>query len=70
MTNRFDLEQKIMHCWNVVDDIDDLYTAVCGQELTPDKIANVLLGMRDLYQIKFDSMFSTFETLIRDRKIS
>jgi len=67
MTNRFDLEQRIMNCWNVCDDIGALYEGVMNEEMSKDQIANVLLGLRELYQLKFDTMFHTFEACIKDR---
>ena len=62
MKNRFDLEQDIMNCWHVVDDIDILYENVCeGRQFTDDEMANILLGLRGLYQLKFEKLFDTFE---------
>ena len=67
MSNRFDLEQQIMACWNVTSDIDTLCESVCESDMTTDQIANILLGMKQLYELKFDKMFRTFEELIQDR---
>ena len=69
MTDRFDLEQEIMKCWNVTDDIDLLYENVLEKEMSTDDIANVLLGMKTLYQMKFEKCFETFEDLIKNREI-
>lgn len=70
MTDRFDLEQDIMKCWNVTEDIDLLYRNVIDKDLTTDDIANALLGMKTIYEMKFEEMFSHFETLIREKKIT
>jgi len=74
--DRFDLEQQIMTCWSVVDDIDAVYNYVGDHEdfigMDPnhaDKIANLLLGIKCMYDVKFDNMFRTFETLISEKKI-
>jgi hypothetical protein len=56
-----------MNCWNVCDDIGALYEGVCDTDMTQDQIANVLLGLRELYQLKFDTLFQTFEACIKDR---
>ena len=69
MTDRFDLEQEIMNCWNVTDDIDLLYENVLEKEMSVDDIANALLGMKTLYQMKFEKCFETFETVIKNREI-
>ena len=64
MKNRFDLEQEIMDCWGVVEDIDIVYHA---HRDTSDELANVLLGLKTLYQLKFDRLFSTFEDCVKQR---
>ena len=69
MTDRFDLEQQIMACWNVTSDIDTLCEGVLESDMTTDQIANILLGMKQLYELKFDKMFRTFEQLIQNRNI-
>jgi hypothetical protein len=66
MTDRFDLEQQILACWNVTSDIDTLCEGVIESDMTTDQIANILLGMKQLYELKFDKMFMTFEELIRE----
>jgi hypothetical protein len=68
MSNIFDLEQSIMKCWNVVDDIDLLYRNVCDRStpFTEDEIANLLLGMKQLYQLKFEECFEQFEMMCKD----
>lgn len=69
MTDRFDLEQNIMKCWNVTDDIDMVYKNVMESDMTNDDIANALLGLKTLYNMKFEELFSNFETLVHERKI-
>ena len=66
MKNRFDLEQEIMDCWGVVEDIDIVYHAH-GE--TSDELANVLLGLKTLYQLKFQRLFSTFEDCVSQRML-
>jgi hypothetical protein len=70
MTDRFDLEQQIMACWNVTSDIDTLCEGVLESDMTTDQIANILLGMKQLYELKFDKMFNTFEAMIADGQFS
>lgn len=69
MTTRFDLEEQIMDCWNVVRDIECLYHMQDIRELTDDEQANVLLGLSSIYQIKFERLFNTFEQLINRGKV-
>lgn len=73
--NRFDLEQDIMNCWSVVDDIKELSRCMLDRrKMTEDEISNYLLGIETIYQVKFERLFETFEMLIRqnafnDRKV-
>lgn len=69
MKDRFDFEQQLMECWHVVDDLDTLCEGVLEHDMPPDDISNVLLGMKTLYDLKFQKMFNTFEELVRTRKI-
>ena len=66
MKTRFDLEQEIMDCWRVVDDLSALNESMLEQNLNADKVSNVLIGLEQLYNIKFDRLFRTLETLIHD----
>jgi hypothetical protein len=71
MKTRFDLEQEIMECWNITSDIDDVYEYVMngnGNELSTDerdRVANILLGMSQLYELKFNKLFNTFEECVK-----
>lgn len=70
MKNRFDLEQEIMECWNITSDINDVFEYVMNGDgkLTPadrDRVANILLGMSQLYELKFNKLFNTFEQCVK-----
>lgn len=56
---RFELEQAIMDCWHVVDDIK----TVCARSdrMSQDELMNVLIGIHTLYQMKFEDLFEQFE---------
>jgi len=64
----FDLEQDIMNCWNVVDDVKDaanyIGENVAFKDLSAehtDKILNLLLGIQSVYSMRFEKMWNTFE---------
>ena len=64
----FDLEQQIMNAWNVVDDIDMLYTYFGDDPMfagldakAEDEMMNLLLGIKSMYALKFEKLFDTFE---------
>ena len=67
--DRFDLEQNIMRCWSVTEDIDLLYENVMESDMSQDDIANALLGLRVMYEMKFQKLWDNFETLIKDKKL-
>lgn len=70
MYDRFDLEQDIMKCWSITDDIQALCERVVEDEvLDRDRIANYLLGLQEIYNIKFDKLFAGFENLMHQGKI-
>ena len=66
MKDRFDLEQEIMDCWGVVEDIDIVYHAHGDKD---DELANVLLGLKTLYQLKFERLFNTFEDCVKQQML-
>lgn len=64
---RFDLEQDIMNCWSVVDDIKELSRCMLDRrKMSEDELSNYLLGLETIYQVKFERLFETFEMLIRE----
>ena len=71
LKDRFDLETDIMQCWNIVDDIDLLYENVCDNSKfdmppeTNDRIANALLGLKELYEMRFERLNDTFAQTYR-----
>lgn len=63
--SRFDLEQDIMNCWSVVEDIKELNRCMLDRrKMTDDEVSNYLLGLETIYQVKFERLFETFEMLI------
>jgi hypothetical protein len=54
MKDRFDLEQEIMQCWNVVDDLKLLSEK---NKLTNEHVDAIIA----LYTVKFETLFETFE---------
>ena len=59
---RFDMEQEIMTAWQVLDDIKMLSARAGTTQEDWDAVGR-------LYQIRFETLFETFENLIRDGKI-
>ena len=59
---RFDMEQEIMTAWQVLDDIKMLSARSGTTQEDWDAVSR-------LYQIRFETLFETFEHLIRDGAI-
>ena len=59
---RFEMEQEIMQAWQVLDDIKMLSAREGTEKQDWDAVVR-------LYQIRFETLFETFENLIRDGKI-
>lgn len=66
--DRFEHEQQIMACWNICDELKELSIGVMEHDMTTDQIANVLIGLEELYKLKFDRLFSQFELSIKELK--
>lgn len=64
--NRFDMEQQIMTCWSICEDLDTLMEGVMEHDMSQDRITNALLGMKELYQLKFDKLWDQFESMCRE----
>lgn len=62
MTDRFDFEQQIMTCWNMVDDVKLLAKRDAGSA--------DFQALAQVYQHKFEELFEQFETLVHERKLT
>jgi len=77
MKNRFDLEQEIMDCWKVTDEInmvtkhfiDSPQWEGMSAELA-DALMNKYFAIAELYELKFTNLFETFVDCIPDLKDS
>lgn len=70
MSDRFDLEEKIMSAWAVVDDIKLLFRRHCETQMTCDQVDNCLMGMAEIYQARFEELFESFEKMIRAHAVN
>jgi hypothetical protein len=61
MSDRFELEQEIMECWKITNDLQ-MYIDQ-GASIEDTKV------LIDYYERKFQKVWDTFETLIHERKI-
>lgn len=71
----FELEQQIMQCWHVVDDIDVVTEHFvdspdwAGDHFSAkatDALMNKYFGIKEVYDVKFDKLFRTFEEVCKE----
>ena len=74
--NRFYLETAFMNCWNITDEVKFLYELILEgndfSDMDPkhvDILANMLLGLNQLYNYKFEKADEIFNTLVKEGKI-
>ena len=61
MSDRFELEQELLECWKITNDLQ-MYIDQ-GAKIEDTKV------LIDYYERKFDKLWNTFETMIHERKI-
>jgi hypothetical protein len=59
--DRFDLEQEILQCWNITDDVKNYV----NESATSEEFA----ALAQYYERKFDRLWNTFESMIHERKM-
>lgn len=63
-----ELESLIMQCWGVTEDVNLLFRHICDdRDFDEDRMANMLLGISQLYDIRFNNLFETYRGIIRDQ---
>ena len=67
--DRFDLEQLILKNWEITTEIKYLQELVLEGDPTKDQIANYLLGLETIYEVKFNKLWDCFEELCQHQKI-
>jgi hypothetical protein len=60
MADRFDLEQQILECWRITDDITDLEKH--GASVTD------MVSLASVYEYKFQKLWNTFEKLVEEKQ--
>jgi hypothetical protein len=67
LSYRFDLEQAILGCWHITDDINDIANSL--EYLTPEQLSVALRGLREVYEIKFDKAFRLYEQALKKSEL-
>lgn len=66
--DRFDLEQAIMAAWGTCEDLDLIFRRFYEwhEDMSVDDLANLIIGIKELHQIRCQRVWDIFETLIRN----
>ena len=67
--DRFNLEAEIMSVWNTKDDLNAITSRMMDDPdpMTEDDIANVLIGLSELHDIRCKKLFNVFESMVKDK---
>lgn len=69
----FDLEQSLMSCWQIIDDLELLAAYIYDDEffqgIDPkhaDFLHNKLSGLKDVYEMRFNKQWADFESMTKE----
>jgi uncharacterized protein YfkK (UPF0435 family) len=68
MSSRFELEQKILGTWNITEELKVINRGVLDHGWSSDQISNALIGLAEIYDIKFQETFAEFENVLREMR--
>ena len=70
--NRFDLEEAMSNVDQIREDMETIIYAVgdSPKALTEDELLNMLIGVKQLHEARYQKMWSIFEQLISNKTIS
>jgi hypothetical protein len=64
------LEEAITACFNTTEDLKLITGRVLDGETTPDMLANTLIGIQELHELRCQKVWDIFSTLIERGIIS
>ena len=70
--NRFELEDSMSNLHQIGEDIETIIYAIGDSPIkhTEDQLLNMLIGMKQLHDTRYQKMWVTFEQLIQNGTIS
>jgi hypothetical protein len=70
--DRYDLEEAMGEMLSTQNDIETLIYAIGDSPIkhTEDQLLNMLIGMKQLNETRYQKMWGIFEQLIKDKKIT
>ena len=72
MKNRFDLEEAMSNLHQIGEDIETIIYAIGDSPIkhTEDQLLNMLIGIKQLHDTRYQKMWNIFEDLITNGVIS
>ena len=72
MNNRHDLEEAMGEMLATQNDIETIIYSIGDSSInyTEDQLLNMLIGMKQLNETRYEKMWSIFENLIKNGKIN
>tara|TARA_R110000824_G_scaffold20817_1_gene77998 strand:+ start:3131 stop:3364 length:234 start_codon:yes stop_codon:yes gene_type:complete len=69
--NRFTLEDDMTKAFIVTEEIDTLIYKIgdCSTPATEDEVLNILIGIKELCNVRHERLWNTFERLIAKKVI-
>lgn len=70
--NRFDLEDAMSDLHQIGEDIETIIYAIGDSPIkhTEDQLLNMLIGMKQMHETRYQKMWGIFESLIKNGTIS
>ena len=67
--DRFNLEAEIMSVWNTKDDLESITSRMMDDPdpMSEDDIANVLIGLSELHDIRCKKLLNVFESMVKGK---
>ena len=67
-TDNFDLEQDILRCWSLTDDLGETLDDMENDRIDMEKAITVLRAFQAVYEHKFDRCFRTFKAVSQQNR--
>ena len=61
MSNIQDLEQEVLLCWGITEDLKLL-----ANETSDDEMQNKILGIKEAYDMRFRAAWTTYENVVAE----
>jgi len=69
--DRFKMEESIMSCWQTKDDMLLISERLSeDDELSKDSLANAILGLGEIHEMRCRKLFEIFEEMVNSGLIS